>query len=91
MPVPLSSWAQAWSAFTCFVERSRLAWTLRSSQIFSIFAPAAVEGFVASAKKSAAWVLSALRTTPSIEVRVFPFSAPLGVAGAERALLRSYV
>ena len=39
VPPPLSSSAQAWSAFTCFVERSRLAWTLRSSQIFSIFAP----------------------------------------------------
>lgn len=78
--------AQARSAPICFVERSRLASTLRSSQSF--FSPAAERdrGPVTSDQNPAVCFLSALSATPSMAGRARPRAAPRGVAGALRAV-----
>jgi len=68
------------------VDSWRLTLSLRSSQIFSMLTPAGVDSLVASAQKVSASVFSARKAMASMERSVLPLAAPLGVAGADRAV-----
>ncbi|MDQ0894336.1 hypothetical protein QFZ26_001891 [Agromyces ramosus] len=94
-PAPSKPADQASGAFTCAVDWSRVASTLRSSQIFSIEPAARLRGSVRSAQKAEAFALSSLSATLPIDSSTTPVSAPrgatVGVAGSAYCAMRGIV